>query len=879
MLDLFVLIYVGTFPSITINNLLNQIQMRTSTVKMICYGFFGLWQVMLFGQHNTEKRNELRSSYYVNPNTIEYNKKHASSKLDEVLKEACLGKKQDLIIQNNGLLLVNGYPSTDVNKLKASLEKIGIGGIEIRGAAYLTAWIAPSQLEQLEDVADLKYASCNMHGSSNSFSSTTGTKNLGAKTGRVVSQGDRAMLTDLLRNTYKVNGCGIKIGVISDSYNVLGGVPQGIRDGDLPGPENPNGFTTGVTVLREGVDNDTDEGRAMIEIIHDIAPGAEVFFHSASFGIQNFANAYLELADAGVDIIVDDWFYFVEPVFQDGVISQAIDEVSSRGVAVFTSAGNLNSDFTIESSFKDSNLSLDVTKGLRFHDFGTGNRSDFRFAFDQSIINVPALKVVVPPNSSYTITLQWDETSVFANPDINNVKADLELFPVINTPNGPIFVSDFTSSYDNNAIGDPFETTTFFNSTNRTLDLRLMLFSISGEIPSRIKLIERDRNIRIGEGSSDGTVLGHSMAETVIAVGAVNFNDTPAFNRPLRPAFFSSLGGVEILIDRNGDQLANPILRQKPNVMGPQGANNTFFGIDTSIDEDDFPNFFGTSSSAPHVAAATALIYETIGMQNEDRVITSNEITEVLQNTATDFNARGFDNQTGFGYINPEKALESLLAQEPCLVSFQLIDAESKEVIQTLNNNDVIDLEKVPSGRVTIQTIVNLKGDNDRKLVRFKLESDFQRNSQSSTASKAPYIAFNGRRFANVLNKNGNYTFTATPITFAGPGIKRTVDFSIVNGIEPGRRVRRAYSILDNNSFAINKSSISPNPTHGAFNVVNSAGLKNIKVYSFSGDLVYENNSPDKENYIDVSGQTKGIYLVNIVDANGEATIEKLVVN
>src|SRR5947208_15667748 len=63
--------------------------------------------------------------------------------------------------------------------------------------------------------------------------------------GSVTTQGDAVMNAPNARSTYNVNGAGIKIGIISDSFNNLGGMSAGISSGDLSGPGNPNGFTTG----------------------------------------------------------------------------------------------------------------------------------------------------------------------------------------------------------------------------------------------------------------------------------------------------------------------------------------------------------------------------------------------------------------------------------------------------------------------------------------------------------------------------------------------------------------------------------------------------------------------------------------------------------
>ena len=78
----------------------------------------------------------------------------------------------------------------------------------------------------------------------------------------------------------------------------------------------------------------------MMQIIHDIAPGASLAFYTAFDSEQDFANGILALAAAGCKVIVDDVSYFDEPFFQNGVVAQAIQTVEAEGVTYVTAAGN-----------------------------------------------------------------------------------------------------------------------------------------------------------------------------------------------------------------------------------------------------------------------------------------------------------------------------------------------------------------------------------------------------------------------------------------------------------------------------------------------------------------------------------------------------------
>ena len=82
----------------------------------------------------------------------------------------------------------------------------------------------------------------------------------------------------------------------------------------------------------------------MMQIVHDVAPGSQLAFHSANNGLADFALGITELAlVANCDVITDDIVYFTEPWFQDGLVSQAIDAVSADGIPYFSSAGNSGS--------------------------------------------------------------------------------------------------------------------------------------------------------------------------------------------------------------------------------------------------------------------------------------------------------------------------------------------------------------------------------------------------------------------------------------------------------------------------------------------------------------------------------------------------------
>src|SRR5581483_6153942 len=130
-------------------------------------------------------------------------------------------------------------------------------------------------------------------------------------TGNFESEGDRAHRADDVRATFGYAGEGVRIGVLSDSFNNRNRLSDLVGLGNLPGPGNPLGNVTPVTVVQDFPFNGTDEGAAMLEIIHDIAPKAQLFFATASLSEASFATNILALRNApfNCDIIVDDVGY------------------------------------------------------------------------------------------------------------------------------------------------------------------------------------------------------------------------------------------------------------------------------------------------------------------------------------------------------------------------------------------------------------------------------------------------------------------------------------------------------------------------------------------------------------------------------------------
>ncbi len=163
-----------------------------------------------------------------------------------------------------------------------------------------------------------------------------------------------------------------------------------------------------------------------------------------------------------------------------------------------------------------------------------------------------------------------------------------------------------------------------------------------------------------------GTVVGQANAASAIAVGAALYTNTPEYGvNPPTVATFSSRGGV----------IANGTNRNKPDIIAPNGVNTTVNFGGVNIDNDPFPNFFGTSASAPHAAGVAALMMEANQKYYNGDLLTGAQTKTILKSTAVNMDVPGDDVSTGSGLIKADDALQSLANPFPIVEEMYLQDS------------------------------------------------------------------------------------------------------------------------------------------------------------------------------------------------------------
>lgn len=456
--------------------------------------------------------------------------------------------------------------------------------------------------------------------------------------GKVTSMGDQVIEADTARQLFSLDGKGIKVGIISNSFNSLSGLSEDVKSGDLPGKANPFGYRQPVNILADTNEPLSDEGRALGQIVHDIAPGAELFFHTfakedqdgLSADEESFAKAVFTLTAAGVDIIVED-AVIPASLLQDGKAAKAIEAAIDQGAVVVSAAGN-NGGISYESVFRPgAEFELE---GFQFqaHDFAPTDGVDF---FQN--IKLPE------ENTPISSRLGWDEP-------IGDLKTEYVQF-LVNTPELPnpdniVAISGLTSE---SAVNVPLRVLEYVPEKNE--QLYFVIAKVGDDVsenPTFIKWVSggngADRKIDyeyIDEDANNRSIYGYSNAPNSITVGATDIDN------PTEVRSYSSRGGSPILFDAEGNRLTNPILRHKPEIYAPDGIA-TNFPIDSP-----FAEFLGTSASAPHIAGVVALMLE-----RADGNLTPKEIRTKIQDTAL-----STEEQSGLAQAD-RAVIESFVSEE-----------------------------------------------------------------------------------------------------------------------------------------------------------------------------------------------------------------------
>lgn len=488
--------------------------------------------------------------------------------------------------------------------------------------------------------------------------------------GTVVSEGDRTHRADEARAAFGHQGEGIKVGVISDSYNALGAAPADVASGNLPGTGNPNGNTIPVTVIQDA--GTTDEGRAMMQIVHDLVPKAQLYFATANGGPANFANNIIQLRNAGCNIIIDDISYSNESPFQSGVIGQAVETVIADGALYFASAGNAGNV-------------LKGTAGLWEGDFVDGGA--LTITGNTKTGTVHNFAPSGPVQQFDTVTVSSTRAySLFWSDPLGGSTNDYDLF--ILSSAGAVLASSTTTQ---NGTQDPFEATTRL----ATAGDRVVVFKVS---TAAVRAIHANTNRGALQVFTNGQIRTHSGtvadAYSIAAAPAVGPFPNP-FSGSSTVESFTSDGPRRVFYNSNGTAITpgNVLFSTSGGTLLSKPDLTAADGVSTTLSPTSGLNpFFGTSAAAPHAGAIATLLL------SGNPSLSQAQMRTILQTNAVDVETPGTDITSGPGIAQAYQSMAAAMTTPSAGLSLGTVTATEAS---PSNNNGV--LEPGENANVVVQ--------------------------------------------------------------------------------------------------------------------------------------------------------------------------------
>jgi hypothetical protein len=572
--------------------------------------------------------------------------------------------------ESRGLQMVQGFPPQQRVVNRAGVEPDGMVVVDIRGEVSdallqaiagvggrvvaalpsygsVRARVPVRQLESLAELPEVRFITPRQRYLVNT----------------VTTEGDVAHASASVRSTYSVNGTGVKVGVLSDGVDSLAARQTAT---ELPATCPPSPGPGSCITVVPGQQGSGDEGTAILEIIHDIAPGAKLYFATGADPATldaGFAQNILKLKnDYGCDIILDDITYLNEGAFQDGVIAQAVNAVKAAGALYFSSAGNSgrkDAGFsgTWEGDYLNSGKSIPYFTGT---DWQGKEIHSWNAVSGAGAVNANALTAEAP----YAITLQWSDPLGAAVTDY-----DLFLFSSdLTTDCGAGFgaVCDFSTDAQNCPPGtdpatcstQPYEEMGFGNAGEKVVVVRW-----SG--PTRALRLDTLRG-KLTVGTARAT-FGHNAAESAVTVAATKVSRasggpfTGGTANPVnayssdgpRHLFYLPTGAAitpgNVLFATQGGREV-----QKPDVTAADCVATASPATTPPAPPNPFNPFCGTSASTPHAAAIAALLMSLPRNPGAGQVLTA------MMTTALDVSPAGRDRNAGVGIVMANRAATAL---------------------------------------------------------------------------------------------------------------------------------------------------------------------------------------------------------------------------
>jgi hypothetical protein len=393
-----------------------------------------------------------------------------------------------------------------------------------------------------------------------------------------------------------------------------------------------------------------DEGTALFEEIHAVAPGATLVFCGPSTFVD-FTSCMTQLINAGATILVDDTGFAGDDLMsQDNDQSAAIAQILSQNPTVmnFSSSGNSNGTYW-EGNYSPVSAATTSLPALSCPS-GAGTPDAYVAAFGSDTSET----LTVTAYSSFSLLFAWADP-----PDQLTSHFDVFWFTSGNpTALGCLSTAAATSNEVTQSLSLPAGTYTVVVASPDT--------SASGKL---LKLWAGGDGLTMLSVATPGALVSpQAMVPGLLTIGAVNGSD--AVGNTIEP--FSSTGPLSLAFP-------TPMQLQAPALVAPDGvavdAAGTYFASDLFPDG----NFYGTSASVANAAGVAALLrgaFPTLSVA---------QMSTVVQSGATPLGATVPDGVFGYGRIDALGALATLPTPTITALSDQASSGSASTAAQALS--------------------------------------------------------------------------------------------------------------------------------------------------------------------------------------------------
>jgi len=361
----------------------------------------------------------------------------------------------------------------------------------------------------------------------------------------------------------------------------------------LLGDELPDSVV--IKSFRADGDHEADDhGTACAEIVHDMAPGAEMTLVSFDTDVeQHAAMDWIVRQDIGVISYSMGW-YNGGAGDGTGPICYDVERAADNDILWASAAGNAATDHW-DGFFTDND-------GDGFHNFTPTDE---------------ILNFTVPAYLPVGAFLNWKDFGLWNGYDYAGTDQDYDLYLYYWTGSAWQYI-DSSTNHQTGAGAWPTEEVYGWYATRNavwgvgiyrsrgTKNVRLELFTYNNSAP--IEYVVPARSIIVPADSPDA-----------IAAGATDWSNDALHS-------YSGQGPT------HGGLI-------KPDLTAPSGVSTSTFGS---------RNFYGTSASAPHVAGGLALFRSMTPYS-------ASQVRKIIQKRAVDLGEPGKDNLYGFGRLNLKK--------------------------------------------------------------------------------------------------------------------------------------------------------------------------------------------------------------------------------